>query len=75
MSKVTNLATLRERTLLMSSLMRYREAVLVTMSPGYVMFWPAMVMRVRLGSDLLGRKVHTTLENAIPLWRLGVMSS
>ena len=26
-----------------------RDAVLVLMSPGYVMFWPAMVMQVRLG--------------------------
>ena len=31
MSRVTNLAPLRERTLLMSSLMRCREAVLVPM--------------------------------------------
>ena len=38
MSNVTNLAPLRERTMLMSILMRLREAVLVLTSPGYVMF-------------------------------------
>ena len=61
MLKVKNLAPLRESTLLTSSLMRSRDAVLVLTSPGYVMFWPVMVMRVRLGSDLSGQKVHTTL--------------
>ena len=75
MSKVTNLAPLRERTLLMSRLMRSREAVLVPTLPGYVMFGPAMVMQVRLGSDLSGQKFHTTLEKAMPLRRSEGMSS
>ena len=75
MSKVKNLAPLRERTLLRRSLMRLREAVLVPTSPGYVMFWPAMMMRVWLGSNFLGRNVQTTLENAIPLQQSGGMSS
>ena len=43
--------------------------------PGYLMFWPAMVMRVWLGSELLGRNVQTTLDNAIPLQRSVGMSS
>ena len=74
MSKVTNLAPLHEKTMFMSSFMRSREMVLVPTSPGYVMFWPAMVIQVRLGEVLSGRNVQTTLENAIPLWRLGGMS-
>ena len=38
MSEVKNWVPLRERTLLMSSLMRSREAVLIPTLPGYVMF-------------------------------------
>ena len=33
------------------------------------MFWPAIVMRVRLGFALSGRKVHTTFEEAISFLR------
>ena len=69
MSKVTNLAPGRDKTLLSKSLTRSREAVLVPTSPGYLMFWPAIVMRVRLGLALSGRKVQTTLEKAISFLR------
>ena len=34
-----------------------------------MMFWPAIVMRVRLGSALSGRKVQTTFEKAISFLR------
>ena len=69
MSKVTNLAPWRDRTLLSKSLTKSREAVLVPTLPGYLMFWPAIVMRVRLGSALSGRKVQTTFEKAISFQR------
>ena len=69
MSKVTNFAPLREWTLLSRSFRRSRGAVLVPTSPGYLMFWPAMVMQVRLGSDFSGRNVKTTFEKAIPFCR------
>ena len=69
MSKVANLAPLRDRKLMINSFTRSREAVLVPTSPGYLMFWPAIVMRVRLGSDLSGRKVQTTFEKAISFLR------
>ena len=48
------LAPLREMMLLRRSLTRSIEAVLVPTSPGKVMFWPTMVMQVRLGSTFLG---------------------
>ena len=39
------------------------------------MFWPAIVMQVRLGSALSGQKVHKTLEKAIYfLWSRGMFS-
>ena len=69
MSKVTNVAPWRDRTLLSKILTRSREAVLVTTSPGYLIFWPTIVMWVRLGLALSGRKVQTTFEKAISFLR------
>ena len=51
MSKVTNFAPSRERILLRRRLRRFRDAVLVPTSPGYLIFWPAMVMQVLLRSN------------------------
>ena len=56
MSKVINLDPLRERMLLSRSFGISRDAVLVPTTPGHLIFWPAMVMRVRLGSDFSGKK-------------------
>ena len=75
MSKVTNVAPLRNRTLLSRSFTRPREAVLFPTSPGYLMFWPAIVMRVQFGSDLSGRKVQTTFDKAISFLRSREMFS
>ena len=49
MSKVVNLVSGRERTLLKTSLASSRDAVGVPTSPGKVMRFPPMVMRVRFG--------------------------
>ena len=51
----------RERTLFKTSLESSSDAVGVPTSPGNVMRFPSMVMRVRLGSLFSGRTLQTTL--------------
>ena len=63
---MTNFEPLQERTLLRRSLRRSRDVVLVPTSPGYLMFWPTMVMLVLLWSDFSGRNVQTTFEKVMP---------
>ena len=74
MSKVTNFAPFLERTLLRMSVIRSSDAVLVLTLPGYVMFLPAMVMRVRSGLAFSGLTLHTAFEKATPFLRSGGMS-
>ena len=61
MSKVVNLAPGRERTLLKTSLASSRDAVGVPTSPGKVMRFLPMVMRIWLGSLFSGQTLQTTL--------------
>ena len=75
MLKVTNLDPLWERTLLSRRFIRSRDAVLVPTSPGHLMFWPAMVMQVWLGSDFSGQNVQTSFEKSIPFCQSKGMTS
>ena len=66
MSKVTNLAPLRYRTLLSKSFTRLREAVLVPTLSGYLMFWPEIVMRVGWGRTFQGGRCKQLLRKQSP---------
>ena len=62
MSAVRNLPFGWEQTLLSTPFTTLMEPVLVPVSPWYAMVLPPMVMRVRLGSALVGRTLQTTRE-------------
>ena len=67
MSKHANLALHLDNTLLMMSLKSSGNPIDVSTSPGYTMFLPGIVIRVRLGSNFCSRTLQTTLLKEIYL--------